>query len=83
MADHGFCRLLLSVTRKELNAAQRKRLVGAWSYVYRNFGAQATGEFHVPTDDFYWYGSCDCAYDARQQGISAWLNKFYPDHDTE
>lgn len=37
------------------------------------------GEFHVPNDDYYWHGSADCAYDARQQGISAWLEHYYPE----
>ncbi len=75
MDNHGFCRMLLKATRADLTSEQRKRLVGAWSYTYE----RRMGEFHVPKDDFYWYGSADCAYHARHQGIIAWLEKFYPE----
>ncbi|KKL61763.1 hypothetical protein LCGC14_2192060 [marine sediment metagenome] len=76
MSDHTFCKALLRTTRAELTPEQKKRLVGAWSYQY---AINDQGEFHVPRDDFYWYGSSHCAYDARHQGISAWLSRFYPD----
>ena len=76
MSDsHGFCRHLLRATRTELSGEQRKRLVGAWSYKYRG----RSGEFHVPSDEYYWHGSACCAYHARAEGIHAWLNKFYPE----
>jgi len=76
MSDHDFCRLLLKTTRDDLTSEQRKRLVGAWSYRY-NWCDNV--EFHVPKDDFHWNGSADCAYDARTQGINAWLQQFYPE----
>lgn len=76
MSDHTFCRVLLKVTRADLTAEQRKRLVGAWSY---NYTGQRDGEFHVPKDDFYWHGSACCAYHARTQGINAWEQQFYPE----
>ena len=79
MSDHTFCRLLLKVTRADLTAEQRKRLVGAWSYLYRWSGAVDSGEYHIPNDNFYWHGSCCCAYYARSQGINAWLQQFYPE----
>ncbi len=79
--DHDYCRLLLKETRRALTSEQRHRLKGAWSYMYRNWGAATDGEFHVRSDKtnakFYWYGSACCAYDARAQGISAWLNENY------
>lgn len=78
MSDHDFCRALLKTVRNDLTAEQRRRLKGAWSYVYKEM---LQGEFHVPNDDFYWFGSAHCAYDARQQGISAWLDRFYPEQD--
>jgi len=71
--NHDFCRLMLKGVRSELTADQRKKLVGSWSYLYRWSGAVDSGEFHGP-DGFYWHGSTCCAYDARQQGISAWIN---------
>jgi len=79
MSDHDFCRLLLSETRRTLTAEQRKRLVGGWSYVYRWGGAARSGEYHVPKDSFYWHGSACCAYEARTNGINAWLEHFYPE----
>lgn len=72
MDDHAFCRALLRTTRQDLTAAQRKALKGSWSYFYTGEGK---GEFHVPSTDFYWYGSAHCAYDARQAGISAWIER--------
>jgi len=69
-----FCRLLLATIRDELTSAQRKLLVGSWSYMYDD----GHGEFHTK-DGFYWYGSADNAYDARYQGISAWLEEKYPE----
>lgn len=69
-----FCRILLATIRAELTAEQRKQLVGSWSYMYDD----GHGEFHTK-DGFYWYGSADNAYDARAQGISAWLQKNYPE----
>ena len=78
MDNHDFCRLLLKVTRSELTAEQKRRLKGAWSYMYRWSGAAESGEYHIPADNFYWHGSACCAYHARQQGISAWLIEFYP-----
>ncbi len=79
MNNHDFCRLLLSVTRADLTAEQSKRLVGAWSYLYRWSGSVDSGEYHIPKDNFYWHGSCCCAYEARVQGINAWLQQFYPE----
>ncbi len=79
MSGHGFCRMLLSVTRRDLTAEQRKRLVGAWSYTYTNGREVNQGEFQVPKDDYYWHGSCCCAYSARSNGISAWTQAFYPE----
>lgn len=80
MSDHDFCRLLLKTTRDDLTSEQRKRLVGAWSYTYSgNTRAQSQGEYHVPKDDYYWHGAACCAYHSRTQGISAWLEHFYPE----
>ncbi len=80
MSDrHDFCRLLLAMTRKELTPAQRRRLVGAWSYTYSWSGTTDSGEYHVPRDKFYWHGSCCCAYHARSQGITAWQAEHYPE----
>lgn len=76
MADHGFCRAMLRTVRSDLTAEQKRRLKGAWSYMY-----DRQGEFHVPSEDFYWHGSAHCAYDARQQGISAWLAANYNEDD--
>ncbi len=76
MADHMFCRLTLRQLRAELTAEQRRRLKGSWSYMYR--GADQ-GEFQVTAEDFYWYGSAHCAYDARYKGITAWLTQNYPE----
>ncbi len=76
MSDHSFCKALLRTVRSDLTSAQRTRLVGAWSYMY-----ERQGEFQVPKDDFYWHGSAHCAFDARQQGISAWLERFYPEQE--
>lgn len=75
MSDHTFCRLLLAETRHSLTAEQRKRLVGSWSY---NYAGQRDGEWHGP-DGYYWHGSACCAYHARSQGISAWVDHFYPE----
>ena len=84
MSSHDFCRMLLSVTRKELTTEQSKRLVGGWSYTYSNgYGGTDSGEFQVPKDDYYWHGSCCCAYSARTNGINAWLQAFYPETDKE
>lgn len=77
MSDHGFCRLILRNVRKELSHEQKTRLKGAWSWMDGN----RCGEYQVPSDGFYWYGSADCAYDARQQGISAWLAVHYEEDD--
>ncbi len=79
MSDHNFCRLLLKTTRTSLTSEQQKRLIGAWSYTYDD----NSGEFHVPKDDFYWYGSAHCAYEARVNGINAWLARFYPEDEDE
>ena len=80
--NHDFCRLLLKVTRAELTAEQRRRLVGGWAYTYDRNGRVDSGEYHVPRDSFYWHGSCCCAFYARSQGISAWLAEHYPEeHD--
>jgi len=79
MSNHDFCRTLLKVTRDHLTSEQRKRLVGAWSYMYRWSGAAESGEYHVPKDKFYWHGSACCAYHARTQGINAWLEYHYPE----
>lgn len=73
--SHEFCRTLLAVVRRELSADQRKKLRGAWSYMYPG----GHGEFHVPSDGFYWYGSADCAWHARASGIQAWLDSRYPE----
>ena len=80
MTDHSFCRALLKTVRNDLTAEQRKRLTGSWSYFYKG---QDQGEFHVTRgdEDFYWFGSAHCAYDARQKGISAWLEQNYPSED--
>lgn len=78
MADHTFCRLMLKQTRQDLTAEQRKRLKGAWSYMY---GGRDQGEFQVTKENFYWYGSAHCAYEARAKGIMAWLNKNYPEQE--
>lgn len=75
MNRHAFCRGVLRAIRAELTIEQQKRVNGSWSYMYQD----GTGEFHIPNDDFYWYGSADCAYDARVQGILAWIREFYPD----
>lgn len=72
MSDHGFCRAMLRTVRGDLTADQKKRLRNAWSWMDGR-----CGEFQVPSDGFYWYGSADCAYDTRQQGISAWLAVHY------
>ena len=77
MSDHAFCRAYLKTTRNELTAEQARRLKGAWSYMY-----DLQGEYQVPADDFYWHGSAHCAYDARAQGIAAWLETFYPEEQT-
>jgi len=74
-SDHTFCRLMLKDVRNELTSEQRKRLVGASSYYRAHIG----GEFRVMSEDFYWHGSSDCSWDARQQGISAWLEYNYPE----
>jgi hypothetical protein len=80
MSDsHDFCRLLLSVTRKELTTEQRKLVVGAWSYTYSNGSVVDSGEFQIPKAEYYWHGSCCCAYSARTNGINAWLQEFYPE----
>jgi len=83
--NHDFCRLMLKETRRALTSEQRRRLIGAWSYMYRNWGLCTDGEFHVRGDDkhdkFYWYGSACCAFDARCQGINAWFNENYPVED--
>ncbi len=81
MSSHDFCRVLLSVTRRELTTEQRKLVVGAWSYVYRYGGDVKQGEFHIPKADYYWHGSCCCAYSARVNGINAWLQEFYPEEE--
>lgn len=78
MADHGFCKALLRTVRGDLTSEQRKRLVGAWSYMY-----ERQGEFQVPNEGFYWHGSAHCSYDARQQGISAWVHQNYPENDPD
>lgn len=76
--NHDFCRALLKTVRSDITYEQRKRLKGSWSYFYKG---QDQGEFHVPNEDFYWFGSAHCAYDARQKGISAFLAQAYPDSD--
>jgi len=78
MSDHGFCRALLKTVRSDLTSEQRKRLKGAWSY---QSSGERCGEFQVPAEDFYWYGSSHCSWDARQQGISAWLEQNYPEEE--
>ncbi len=83
MSSHDFCRVLLSVTRRELTPEQRKLIVGAWSYTYKQFRSVSSGEFHVPKSEYYWHGSCCCAYSARVNGINAWLQKFYPETEVE
>jgi len=77
MSDHTFCRCLLKTVRQSLTNDQKKRLRGAWSW---RDGFDAA-EFQVPSDGFYWYGSAHCSYDARQQGISAWLSRYYDEDD--
>lgn len=87
MSDsHDFCRLLLSVTRRDLTPEQRERLKGAWSYQYKRGGIVHDAEFTVcadrACDTFQWHGSACCAYSARVNGINAWLQKFYPEEET-
>jgi hypothetical protein len=77
MADHSFCQALLRTVRKDLTTEQRRKLKGAWSWM----DGRERGEFQVPSDSFYWYGSAHCAWDARQQGITAWLVKNYPEEN--
>ena len=84
MSEHDFCRKILSDTRKSLTPKQRQELAGSSVYVERTpVGCDKIGEFFAtaPTNGerFYWYGSVDCAWDARTQGIEAWLDKFYPE----
>ena len=76
MADHSFCQALLRTVRQSLTREQQKRLKGAWSYMY-----DRQGEFQVTSEGFYWHGSAHCSWDARQQGISAWLHQNYPDDE--
>jgi len=78
MDNHDFCRALLRTTRQDLTAEQKRHLKGAWSYFYNG---EDQGEYHVPADDFYWFGSAHCAYDARQQGINAWLAAHYEENE--
>ena len=72
-----FCRILLKMLRSELTAQQRKELKGSWSYMYDN----RTGEFHVINEakPLYWHGSAHNSYEARYNGINAWLQKYYPE----
>ena len=78
MADHTFCKALLRTVRESLTPEQRKRLVGGWSYMY-----EREGEFQLTNEGFYWNGSAHCSWDARQQGISAWINQNYPDQEND
>ena len=80
MDNHGFCRALLRTVRNELTTEQKRRLKGSWSYFYKGHDQ---GEFQVPSEEFYWHGSAHCAFDARQQGISAWLSTNYPEIEKE
>lgn len=76
MSAHDFCRLLLSETRRTLTREQRRLLVGTWSYRFSGMGD--TADWHGP-GNYYWHGDACCAYSARQQGISAWLQENYPE----
>lgn len=70
-----FSRELLKKVMEDIRtvttAAERK---DAWVY---HFGRD-DWEFHGP-DGYYWWGSADNAYDARQQGWSAWWKKLEAD----
>lgn len=64
-----FCRSMLALVMADVKPlttpAERK---DAWVYrCMRNHW-----EFHGP-DSFYWHGSADNAYDARQKGWSRWF----------
>lgn len=50
MDNHDFCRTYLKVTRAELTAEQKRRLKGAWSYMYS--GYNSTGDTTYLTTTF-------------------------------
>jgi hypothetical protein len=73
-----FARALLRMTMSEvkpLTTAEERKT--AWVYHSLRDG----WEFRGP-NGFYWYGSADNAYHARQQGWAAWLTHLASDAAT-
>jgi hypothetical protein len=73
----AFTKLLLKGTMEVIKplttVAERK---AAWVYHFE----RDSWEFHGP-DGFYWHGSADNAYHARQQGWEAWRENMLREHD--
>lgn len=68
----AFCRTLLRALRRDMKRAKTKRPTGC--YTYRD--TFQSWEFHAA--DFYWYGSAHNAFEARYNGIQAWLREHDP-----
>jgi hypothetical protein len=71
-SDALFCLSLLRLVHAEVKKFRPEIKLWRAAWVY-HFG-RGQWEFHGP-DAFYWNGRAANAYDARQKGWNAWLNK--------
>lgn len=73
--DVAVSRGMLRLLREDMKRLKTKRPKKYWTYD----DGSGRWEFQAPDDDFYWYGSASCAFEARYKGINAWLQKFDPE----